>query len=220
MARLLVLIVSIFIVASVARAADPIVGQASVIDGDTLEIHGIRIRLHGMDAPERGQSCFVRGKTFRCGQRASLALSDRIGGAMVSCEPKDRDRYGRVVAVCRSGREDLNAWMVSQGWALAYRRYSKDYIRHEKKASSLKLGVWQGDFIAPWDWRRGRRLKQSKDIKSAGCTIKGNISRSGRIYHMPGGAYYGRTKIVPSKGEKWFCSEAEARAAGWRRSKR
>jgi len=203
-----------------AAAAD-IVGRASVKDGDSLEIHGTRIRLYGIDAPEGGQSC-VRGREkYRCGKHAALALADKIGRGTVSCKPKDRDRYGRVVAVCRLRGEDLNAWMVSQGWALAYRRHSRAYIRQERQASASKLGIWQGKFIAPWDWRRGKRLAAAKEQNRGRCQIKGNISRSGnRVYHVPGGADYERTRINTSKGERWFCSEAEARAAGWRRSRR
>ena len=134
-----------------------IVGRASVIDGDTIEILGTRIRLYGIDAPERDQLCVVEGNEFRCGQRASFALADKISTSTVMCKPKDHDRYGRVVAVCRSGGEDLNEWMVAQGWALAYRRYSRDYIQQEKQAAASKVGMWKGKFVAPWDWRRGVR---------------------------------------------------------------
>jgi len=88
------------------------------------------------------------------------------------------------------------------------------------QAERDRLGIWRGDFIAPWDWRRGKRLTAVKEKVQAACLIKGNISRSGRIYHMPGGQYYKRAGITASKGERWFCREAEARAAGWRRSKR
>ena len=103
-----------------AFAQDLIVGVASVIDGDTIEIHGQRIRLFGIDAPESSQLC-VRptGERWYCGQRASFALADRIGRATVSCQPRDFDRYGRVVAVCFKGNEDLNRWMVASGWAAA-----------------------------------------------------------------------------------------------------
>ena len=103
-----------------AFAQDLIVGVASVIDGDTIEIHGQRIRLFGIDAPESSQLC-VRptGERWRCGQQASFALADRIGRATVSCQPRDLDRYGRVVAVCFKGNEDLNRWMVANGWAVA-----------------------------------------------------------------------------------------------------
>lgn len=205
--------------------AEPITGRASVIDGDTIDIHGTRIRLHGIDAPESRQSCVVGGKRWRCGQRAAFALANKIGKRPVSCEPKDRDRYNRVVAVCRAGGIDLNAWMVAEGWALAYRRYSADYMRQEGEASRAKVGIWQGDFVPPWEWRQGQRSPTQRAAPRATgswaeCLIKGNISRNGHIYHVPGGRYYDRTRIDTSRGERWFCSEAEARAAGWRRSRR
>ena len=97
-------------------APAPIVGVASVIDGDTIEIHSVRIRLHGIDAPESRQLCTrTTGERWRCGQQASLALSDQIGRSTVSCDPRDTDRYGRTVAVCSSRGVDLNGWLVTQG---------------------------------------------------------------------------------------------------------
>jgi len=108
---------------STAASAADLTGRASVIDGDTIEIHGQRIRLFGIDAPESRQSCEAGGQTYRCGQHAALALADHVGQRVVACEQRDVDRYGRVIAVCRAGGEDLNAWLVSQGWALAYQRY-------------------------------------------------------------------------------------------------
>lgn len=110
-----------------ASAQEDLTGVASVVDGDTIEIHGQRIRLHGIDAPESSQLC-VRptGERWRCGQQASFALADRIERATVSCQPGDRDRYGRIVAICFKGNEDLNRWMVASGWAVAFRRYSED----------------------------------------------------------------------------------------------
>ena len=137
--------------------AGNLLGQASVIDGDTLEIHGQRIRLHGIDAPESGQTCTAGGQTYRCGQKAAQALSDKIGQQTVRCEQRDTDKYGRAVAVCRIGAEDLNAWMTLQGWALAYRQYSKDYVSQEQEAQAAKRGVWTGTFQAPWDWRKKKR---------------------------------------------------------------
>jgi endonuclease YncB( thermonuclease family) len=128
-----------------------------VIDGDTLEIQGRRIRLHGIDAPESGQTCSADGKTYRCGQQAALALADKIGRETVSCQPKDTDRYGRVVAVCRIGAEDLNAWMTLKGWALAYREYSGDYVWAEDAAKQAHKGIWVGEFEPPWDWRKKKR---------------------------------------------------------------
>ena len=203
----------------VTANADGITGVASVIDGDTLDIHSQRIRLHGIDAPESGQFCEKDGKQYRCGQRAALALADKIGRATVRCEQRDIDRYKRIVAVCNLGTVDLNAWMVRQGWAIAYRQYSRDYVDDESAAQTEKAGIWAGRFIEPANWRRGERLQSANQTTTDACQIKGNISRSGeRIYHVPGARDYGPTRIDESKGERWFCSEDEALKAGWRRS--
>ena len=180
-------------------AAEPITGRPSVTDGDTLVIRDTRIRLHGIDAPESAQTCQdAAGKDYRCGQAAALALADRIGEGNVTCEPRDTDRYGRTVAVCRKGSEDLNGWLVRQGHAIAYRRYSQDYVAAEGEAKAAKRGIWAGTFQDPQDWRRDRRAGGADSRPEApptapataaagGCQIKGNISAKGeKIYHLPG----------------------------------
>src|SRR5690625_204088 len=225
MRRVVVLAVVVgFLFASlVVMAEDTVIGVVSVIDGDTIEIHGTRIRLHGIDAPESAQLCFdADDQPWRCGQKASLALADRIGRAHTTCRGMDVDRYGRVIAICVQAGEDLNSWMVAQGWAVAYRRYSNDYVGSEGAAEASGAGIWSSRFVMPWDWRRGQRAAVSPDIETPipGCLIKGNISSGGdRIYHPPGGRWYEKTRIAESKGERWFCSESEAREAGWRRAR-
>jgi endonuclease YncB( thermonuclease family) len=199
-------------------------GKPEIIDGDTIAIAGQRIRLHGIDTPETAQVCEIEGKAWRCGQEATFALADVISRTWVDCVERDKDRYGRIVAVCKVGGpkgRDLGAYMVSQGWALAYRKYSTDYVANEDAARTAQKGLWRGKFVPPWEWRRGKRLAIEAANDNLQCPIKGNIGKGGaRIYHVPGGAYYSRTKINEGKGERWFCLEDEARAAGWRRSKR
>lgn len=228
--KLIASIALILLAATPALATESLTGTASVIDGDTLEVRGTRIRLHGIDAPESAQLCQDgTGKDWRCGQKAALALSDRIGRRPVTCEQKDKDRYGRVVAACFVGGENLNAWMAANGWAMAYRQYSKDYVGAEATARAARAGIWAGTFQPPWEWRAAKRegkpqaANQSRPAPSAapssGCQIKGNINSKGdRIYHVPGGRSYDQTRIDTSDGERWFCSEDEARSAGWRRA--
>jgi endonuclease YncB( thermonuclease family) len=201
--------------------ANDLIGRPSVIDGDTIDIRKTRIRLHGIDAPENGQPCGdAAGMAYTCGSKAAFALADRIGQGNVTCEARDRDRYGRIVAVCflATTGEDLNAFMVRSGWALAYREYSSAYVDDEDAARQAKRGLWAGTFTPPWEYRnRTRTAKPATSPTDSGeCLIKGNISKSGRIYHVPGSRWYSRTRIDRSRGERWFCSEAEARAAGWR----
>ena len=201
-------------------SAQNITGTASVIDGDTLEIRGNRIRLHGIDAPESGQNCQANDKNYRCGQHATLALSDKIGSSNITCRGTDSDRYGRVIAICYLGNIDLNAWMVTQGWAIAYRQYSTDYVSNEENAKTANRGIWRGPFVPPSQWRRGTRLNDVELVSSDGeCQIKGNINKKGeKIFHIPGGRWYKNTKIDSAKGEQMFCSEQEAISAGWRKS--
>jgi endonuclease YncB( thermonuclease family)/outer membrane protein OmpA-like peptidoglycan-associated protein len=141
-------------VAAPGPAEADYVGIPSVIDGDTLQLQGARLRLHGIDAPELGQTCLDgSGASFPCGQVAASALADRIGNSTTECTQLDTDQYRRPVVLCRVGGDDLGAWMVGQGFAYAYRRYSNDYEGLEGDARALGAGFWSGTFEAPWDQR-------------------------------------------------------------------
>jgi endonuclease YncB( thermonuclease family) len=130
-----------------------IVGKARVIDGDTIDITGKRIRLQGIDAPETDQTCTDAGnKTWRCGQAATRVLIDHLAGRPLKCESSGLDRYRRVLAVCAlPDGSDVNAWMVQEGWALAY--YSAVYQSQEAQAHAARRGIWAGSFMPPWEWR-------------------------------------------------------------------
>jgi endonuclease YncB( thermonuclease family) len=142
------------------RASTPesasLTGRVHVIDGDTLALGGRRIRIHGVDAPESDQTCEdADGARYACGRRAAGALRRAIGGQAVSCNERGRDRYGRIIAVCYAGGEDLGAVLVRQGWAVAYTRYSFAYLLTETRARVAGRGMWSGTFTRPEDWRHG-----------------------------------------------------------------
>jgi hypothetical protein len=181
-----------------------------------------------------------KAERWACGIEARDRLLQKTNGKIWTCHGEDLDRYGRTLATCLVDGEDINRWMVREGWALAFIRYSRMYEQDEKLARDAQVGLWVGAFIAPWDWR-SRSVKSvilgavsvpidaQKILLSAvsaesapdpDCVIKGNMSRSGEcIYHMPGGLFYSRLQMT-AKGKRWFCTEAEAQAAGCRKSLR
>lgn len=139
------------------RTETTIVGTVSVIDGDTIEILGTRIRLNGIDAPESGQNCNISGERYRCGQKAALFLQDVIGRSQAICMPLGSDRYERIIASCTTDNRDLGSVMVANGWALAYRKYDTVYVPQENDARDARIGIWAGEFVEPWLWRAGQR---------------------------------------------------------------
>jgi endonuclease YncB( thermonuclease family) len=193
-----------------------IAGPAVVVDGDTLAIASQRVRLEGIDAPEAGQTCGTAAAgSWRCGTEASGALARFIQGKDVRCEPRGLDKYGRTLGVCCLGDQDINAWMVRQGYAWAFVKYSARYVREEAQARAERLGIWQGEAMPAWDYR-AQRWAGAEPQAPNGCAIKGNVTANGKIYHMPWSPWYAQIKMDPERGRRWFCSEAEAMAAGWR----
>lgn len=200
------------------HAAPLVTGEAKITDGDTLSIGPVKIRIHGIDAPEAGQRCSeADGGTWDCGTAATNALANLIAGQQLTCEALDRDAYGRIIARCMAAGVDVGQEQVARGLAWAYREYSDDYAALEDTMRARGIGIWQADTVTPWDYRADRWNRAAAASPRPGCPIKGNIARDGeRIYHTPWSPAYSRTKINPSKGERWFCDEAEAEAAGWR----
>ncbi len=187
-----------------------------VVDGDTLTIAGERIRLFGIDAPEKSQPCLNGdGAQWRCGIWAQSRLQEIVALGPLRCDALSKDRYGRTVARCFADGKDVAAEMVASGAAFAYRKYSLDYVGVEKEAFLKQRGIWSGKAEAPSSFRAKGTTTTDKT-----CRIKGNISSGGKIYHMPGQDYYEQTRIHTGKGERCFETEAQARAAGWRAAKR
>ena len=235
-------IAALLLLPAIAQAAD-ITGPAKVREGDQIQIGASKIRLGGIDAPAVDQLCLNNsGERWTCGAAARDELIKHTDGKDWTCHVRQAaDRRGRVVARCEVDGEDIQKWMVKNGWALSYVRVSHDYDADEAAAREAKAGMWQGAFIAPWDWRvRNKKtaiLGAAKAPANASaillasasgpvapspdCTIKGNVNGSGEcIYHKPTSRWYAQIKMNINKGTRWFCSVDEAEAAGCRETRR
>ena len=166
-AVILIIICSIFfiLIYNNARSEEikEISGNAQIIDGDTIKINSKKIRLHGIDAPEFKQKCkkpyltiifFTFTKDYPCGKISTQKLQKKINNKVITCKILDIDRYKRLIGECYKRNLNLNSWLVSNGHAVAYRKYSKKYISNEINAKNEKKGLWQGKFEMPWDYRR------------------------------------------------------------------
>ena len=131
-----------------------IIGIPKIIDGDTIHIADNKIRLHAIDAPEKKQTCILNNKEWLCGKQSTVELKKLISNKNVKCEINDIDIYNRFIAVCFINTIDINQWMVKNGWAIAYRYYSNDYINEERFAIKNKLGIWSSQFLEPYKYRQ------------------------------------------------------------------
>jgi endonuclease YncB( thermonuclease family) len=149
--KLLIFVLVVLLNLSTKINANEISGFAVVSDGDTIKILNNKIRLHGIDAPEKKQNCTKNEKKYNCGRLATEALIKKINKNIVKClTQKNKDRYNRFIG----DQKNLNKWMVKNGYAIAYKRYSKDYILDEEFAKKNKLGLWSGTFLKPERWRK------------------------------------------------------------------
>ena len=164
---ILIIISSIFFILTYndvrSENINKISGFAKVVDGDTIKINSKKIRLYGIDAPEKKQKCkktyltisFMSfSKDYMCGEVSTEKLIKKINKQKLNCNILDVDRYKRLIGECFKRNINLNSWMVSNGYAVAYRKYSKKYVSDEINAKNNKLGIWQGKFEMPWDYRR------------------------------------------------------------------
>jgi endonuclease YncB( thermonuclease family) len=206
-----VLVMFLLMMSTAVQAA-----EVTVVDGDTSRIDGTTFRLHGIDAPEVGQTCSdAGGGTWRCGDEATRRLEILIGDSVPICDDRGPDDYDRILAVCFVYGIELNRDMVAEGYAWAFRKFSEEYVADEEIAAGLGLHIWQAATQAPWEYRAAKWVVAVQE-SPAGCPIKGNISENGHVYHAPWSPWYTRTKVSIDKGERWFCSEREALDAGWR----
>lgn len=223
MARFISCLILTFLAVSLPVGAIALDRGLRVLDGDTFEMQGETIRLFGIDAPERGQPCDRAGSSWDCGAWARKVLLSSLEQGPLNCKAKDIDRYGRTVAQCWVDGKDLGKTMVLTGAAIAYTRYSSLYVGAEREARRAERGIWAARLQDPEAYRHSALAdpKTAPAAATSSCVIKGNISSKGeKIYHHPGQRHYEETRISPTKGEAWFCTEADAKAAGFRAARR
>lgn len=225
------LFVLLLLAAPTVANAQSISGTAEVIDGDSLTVGGLAVRLFGIDAPEGKQTCDRDGATWACGEESATQLGMLVADNRIECRGQGIDTYGRMLAVCWADGFELNKTMVEQGWATAFRKYSQDYVAEEARAKAQRRGIWSSSFALPEEYRMAQSQQSTAPPSSVrpserhaarvpptggACVIKGkgNRNRKGQwIYHLPGMPYYDQTRP-----EEIFCSESDAQRAGYRRA--
>jgi endonuclease YncB( thermonuclease family) len=199
----------------------PITGRASVVGADTLRIGHATIRLDGIEAPEHDQTCARSSgnRLWRCGEAAQSALSRLISRRTLRCEPSGKDASGAVRATCFSGSSDVAAALVKGGHVFAESGMMARYGSEQSAAREAKAGLWSsaGEPERPAAWRT-RLWEEARARAPKGCPIKGKVVGRGeqvKTYHLPWSPIYRRLRVIPARGERWFCSEDEARGAGF-----
>ena len=197
-----------------------------VIDGDTLQSGGDIVQLYGIDAPELGQLCWRKGEPWQCGVEAAFALQKlvQLSGMAVICESwhdstQAAGPNGEVIRVCQLGHdEDLGMALLRNGHGMALPGSFPHYGQLERRAKETGLGIWGSEAVPPWEWRDGARVNAGSDKPAEECNVKGMLDGDGeRIYLVPTDPHYGDASVDVAKGEQLFCSDEEARHAGWRR---
>ena len=217
-------------------------GVPRIVDGDTVQFGDVKLHLEGIDAPQMDQACFDKtGARWKCGVAAGDRLKALAGSKSWLCRIDRKDSFGRQLAKCQAGGEDLARQMVEGGWALASTTGLATYLPSEEAARAAGAGIWAGAFVAPLDWRQhnwhakiyGKNPVPPRSAAqllssafgasppSADCAIKGNVNWSGKcIFHQPGGRWYKRITMEARYGDRWFCTATEAIASGCRETRR
>ncbi len=201
--------------ASVATRESP---QIAVFDGDTIQIGNDVYNLIGIDAPELGQACDGDGKIEECGLSAAYHLRKmlNLGSTSLQCQ-RVAEPGSTMVASCAIGERDISLDMIQSGYALAKPDAPQSYKVAQTAAKEAGLGIWGSKFIMPDEWRKGERLAIEEKPGHDSCLIKGIVKDGRRLYYGPLDDIYEQIDITASPGGRTFCSEDEARSAGWRR---
>ena len=152
--RKVILVISISVLVFFFTYTDIKSQEIKVTDGDTIKINGEKIRFSGIDTPELKQTCIKNGIENSCGIKAKKILTEKIGNNKVNCISEGKDQYKRTLAECFVNNESLSSYLVQSGYAFAYRKYSKKFIKDEDQARMKKIGMWSMKFEYPWDYRR------------------------------------------------------------------
>lgn len=193
---------------------------ASVVNGETLRVNNVLIRLEGVEAPDRSQTCQGQGKKrWKCGEMAQVALERLVRGKMLKCQTGTTpDANGRLNGTCalEDGR-DIGAVLVEGGHVFSTSSYFGGYAAQELEAKHAKVGMWANDIERPAEYR-AKLWDSAKRTAPEGCPIKGTVTSAGKLYVLPWSSDYSKATVRPTRGERWFCSEGEAQQAGWRSS--
>jgi endonuclease YncB( thermonuclease family) len=202
---------------SISASQDNVIaGRASATSGDLLRVGNKLVRLAGIEAPQPAQPCLnSKGRRWSCAASARDALYRLVRGRRVACELKDASGSTPPLAHCRTADTDIAAALVRKGHVFAGE--DGTYAGDEEAARANKAGLWQGQAERPGLWR-SKVWEEAKRTSPEGCPIKGIVRRGNRIYAMPWSEGYSGRSIRKVRGERWFCSEDEARAAGFKDS--
>jgi endonuclease YncB( thermonuclease family) len=208
-------------VADLLPGTTTVEGQAVAVSGDTMRVAETTVRLEGIEAPALNQTCLsAREQRWRCGVSAKRALARLTGYETITCELSgESDAQGHAFARCHMGETDLAAELVRDGHVFAEAGFFSAYASLEDEAREAKSGIWRGEAERPSEYR-AQKWEEAKRDAPDGCPIKGNVNRGRRVYVLPWARGYERVRISSGRGERWFCSEEEARAAGFEPSGR